>query len=160
MTKYNTDQLMQLCGERLEAAKGFQVVGKGKPRPEVATLEEFAARGFRFGTPEQCWKALESMAAGLAAGEGITPEIALWFVSAMNDVEQGDIQALVRRLGFIEHGRSRVVNKYDLANRMVELVEKRGMVKAQAARQAGVEFNCSEHTALHWYKNKDRIYNK
>lgn len=152
--KYDTNELMQICGERLETSKAFSVVGKGKPRPEVSTLEEFARRGFKYGTPQQSWKALEAMAAGLATDEGIPPEVALWFVNAMNSVERGDIKGLVRQLGFHEMGRSRVVNPHDIGNRMTELVEKRGMSKAEASRQCATEFKCSPSTALAWYAKR------
>lgn len=154
MTKYNTKLLKKLCAERLESVKAFEVIGSAKPRPDVLSIEEFAARGYKFGTAQQSWKALENMASELARGGEVSPETALWFVNAMNEVAAGDIKALVRQLGFHEMGRSRVVNPHDIGNRMAELVEKRGMNKAEASRQCATEFKCSPSTALAWYAKR------
>ena len=160
---YNTKLLKNACAERLETSKAFQVVGKGrlKPQPEVLTLEEFAARGYKFGTPNQAWRALHQMAADMASGEPVTPEIALWFVTAINEVgEDRSIHNLTKTLGLYEHGRTRVFNKFDICNRMAELVERDGLSKAEAARRCATQFGCNMETARMWYRRKDELYPK
>ena len=160
MKKIDTKLLEKECAERLKTVRAFDVVGKpSKPKPEVLSFEEFAARGYTFGTPAQAWRALRQMAAEMATGEAVSPETALWFVNAIN--EQGEdhsIHALTKNLGLYEHGRTRIFNKFDICNRMAELVERDGLSKAEAARRCATQFGCNMETARMWYRRKDELY--
>lgn len=123
---------------------------KSKP----ITMEEFERRGFKYGTNEEAHDALDAVMHSIFLGEPVELQHAMWLIKAYQGTSR-DIQQFVRNLGFHEMGRSRVVNSFDIGNRMAELVEKRGMSKAEASRQCAKEFNCSPSTALAWYAKRN-----
>lgn len=120
-------------------------------------LEDFEKRGFEYGTIEQSWEALESLAKSIELGLPPHPAAGLWLLNALNKTKTHDPQDLLRNLGLVARGRSKVVNKFDVSDRMAELIDG-GMVKEHAAQQVAKEFSCSRATALHWYRKRNELY--
>jgi hypothetical protein len=185
MTKYDTKRLRQEFTKRLEddaadlvsVNKGDveYVVPGGKASVEkqnraikglkneltlrIPNLKEFEKRGFTFGTPDQSWSALRAMAWDLSNGLQVRPDVALWFVTAMNKLNDNqDINELTKALGLYEHGRKRQFNKFDLSDDMAKFVEKEGMTKAEASRRVAALYGCNPETAIMWYRRRAEIY--
>lgn len=119
--------------------------------------DEFARRGYEFGTIEQSWAALKNLGKSLEFGLPVHPVQALWLLNALNRTKEGDPQDLLRNLGLVARGRSKVVNKYDVSDRMQALIDG-GMVKEHAALQVAEEFGCSRATALHWHRKRGELF--
>lgn len=159
LKKYQLDQLKAIF------AQNYDVDPKGWSKEEIKNLlcdsldaEEFEDRGYQFGTPQESWDAINRMCDAIEIGEPVPPDVGLWFLNAVNQMRNEDPRELLRQLGLIVHGRSRVVNKFDICERMVELVDKEGQKKSDAARSCAAEFGCSTSTALHWYYKRNEIY--
>ena len=116
-------------------------------------LEEFRVREFRLGTPQQCWAALHEMCRQLAEHPGapIDPNLALWFVSAVNRADDGDEQSLMRELGFVRSGRGQLVDPFALTDRVLEIIQQTGGSINSACKAAAEEFGVSPKTAWYWY---------
>lgn len=138
--------------------KAFAADMEKRLSASIPSMKEFERRGFRFGTPEESWQALHQIAEAIEIGAPIPPIPAVWLLTALNSMTADDPKELVRALGFIENGRSRVVNKFDLVERMIELVEGQDMKKIEAARVCAGEFNCHYETALYWYRKKAEVF--
>lgn len=115
------------------------------------TTTELARRGYQYGTPRESWEALQSLSESLSNGQPVREDVALWFSTAVKKNKCCDIKALVRDLGLVERGATRRFNRFDIAGRMIELIES-GLVMAEAARQCAREFGCHAETALMWYR--------
>lgn len=126
---------------------------------DMEELEDIKERGYKFGTSWESWDALAELTDALANGEDTPPAVTLWFVAAMSRMDKQDPRELVRQLGLVEMGRARLVNKFQISKKMVELVDGEGLTKADAARRCAVEFGCSTSTALHWYAKRDEVLN-
>lgn len=171
MSKFNTTVLKRdfsaLLKQRKELIRdldqGKKKALKGEPekliREDVLPgLVEFERRDFSFGTPDQCWDALNKMALDMSLGLQVRPEVALWFVTAMNKLENRDIRELTKALGLYEHGRKRQFNKFDLSDAMDKFVNKEGMTKAEASRRVSAMYGCNPETAIMWLRRRDEIY--
>ena len=161
MKKYDLDLLKK------NLAENFDVDPKGWDKEEIKALlcdsldaEEFEERGFRFGSSQDSWKAVLEMADHIEAGEPIPETLSLWFLNALNKTKKEDPKELMRQLGLIERGTTRKFNRYDIAAKMIELVEGEGLIKAEAARHCAEEFGCHPETALMWYRKRKEIYER
>lgn len=159
MKKYDLDLLKNALAEN------FDVDPQGWDKEEIKALlcdsldaEELESRDYRFGTPDECWAALMSMAEAIEAGEAVPPAVGLWFLAGINRTKNQDINELVRALGFIEHGRARLHNKFDLVKRMIELIDEQGMKKSEASRTCAAEFKVHPETCMHWYRKRDQVF--
>lgn len=142
-----------------QAKVGKQIMEqwKGELSTSIPSLDEFERRGYEFGTPEQSWAALHAIAQAIVSEQTVPSHAGLWLVNALNKTTEQDPQDLLRNLGLIARGRSKVVNKYDVSDRMAALIDG-GMVKEHAAKQVAQEFDCSRATALHWYRKRSELY--
>lgn len=123
----------------------------------IPSMEDFERRGYEYGTIEQSWSALHRMAESIEQDGQVSPDVALWLLNALNRTKEGDPQDLLRNLGLVARGRSKVVNKYDVSDRMQALIDG-GMVKEHAALQVAEEFGCSRATALHWHRKRGELF--
>lgn len=152
--KQSQAQLLLISGEVPKVIKPMKDAAPSK----IKRLEEFKRQGYQYGTREESWEALDKLASHIEAHPTGDPTISLWFLNAMNEADRADPMDLLRKLGLIQPGRSKVVNKFDITRRMVELVDKYGLLKAQASRRCADEFGCHPETALYWYRKKDNVF--
>lgn len=145
--------------------KSYAVDPQGWNKEDIKALlcesldaEEFEERGYRFGTPQECWDAIFALGECLESDKQVPPSISLWFLNSLNGLEKEDPKELLRQLGLVEMGRTRQFNRFDICERMIELVEGEGMVKAEASRKAAAEFGCHPETCLMWYRRKSEIF--
>lgn len=121
------------------------------------SVKELERRGYKYGTAAECWEALRIIADAIKRGQPVSEDVALWFSNAVTSNTDNDIDGLVRDMGFVEQGRPRVVNRFDVMALMKDLTENKGHSKAAAARIAARELHCSKSTALHWHSKSKTI---
>lgn len=162
--KYSLKKLLAKFAERTPADRENvrYLYDDDKKELRVETVlpgvKEFERRKFRFGTPEESWAALHIIAKAIEAGEPVPAVPGAWLLAALNTMGEDDPKELVKALGFVENGRARVVNKFNLVERMVHLVEQENLPKISAARVCAGEFGCHHETALYWYRKKNEVF--
>lgn len=115
------------------------------------STRELERRGYRFGTPAECWEALRILSDAIKHGKKVSEDVALWFSKAVDSNTGKNAKALARDLGFVERGAARKFNPHDINNHMVELINE-GLTKAEASRVCASAYGCHPETALLWFR--------
>lgn len=168
MSKYKLkrliDQFTENPREHQNASNVRRLYDDKKKELRVETalpsVTEFERRKFRFGTASESWAALHQIAKAIEEGKPIPAVPAVWLLSALNAMAEDSPKELVRALGFVQKGRSRTLNHFDVLNRMAFLIEKEGLPQTEAARVCASEFGCHFETALYYWRKKRDVFSK
>ena len=124
---------------------------------KLIRMDEFIRQGYQFGTKEERIEALFWIGQLIESTPTADGFSGLWFLNALNQWDGNEPMDLLRAMGLIEPGRGRVVDRFALARRMIDLVGS-GMTMAEASRICAPEFKCSPETALHWYRRRKELF--
>ncbi len=160
-TRYDLEPIRkEFVKEFSKDKKSLGSIKAGKTRGDeksfqsiVDQTKDFERRGYRWGTTKESLAALYDLSDQVHEGEPINSRTALWFLNAINEFDPKDPKSLLHALGLIDLGRSRVVNPFDVANRVDEIIAG-GSPVMRACHQAAEELGCSYKTAHHWYTKK------
>lgn len=150
-----TLDVVDMSGEKVKIKKGSKQHLEFKEMADSVT--QFKKQGYRFARRGEAWAALYALGEYLEQDKNCDARLRLWILEALNRTTYDDAASLNRELGLVELGRSRVVDKFKVSDRMAELIGE-GMVKEHAALQVAKEFGCSRATALHWFRKRTELY--
>lgn len=111
----------------------------------------FKKRGYKYGTVEESWEALRSIAKATKLGKYPPVDALHWLTAACERTKTNDEMQLVRELGLLVRGRRLTVNPQSVAELVQKFIDSGNSIM-EACEQASQKMGCTMKTAHRWYK--------